>query len=52
MLAAVASVVEEERRAAARSVNTVMTATSWEIGRRIGAGNGSDFPDDVAEIAA
>jgi predicted nuclease of restriction endonuclease-like (RecB) superfamily len=35
VLAAVASVVEAARRAAARSVNTVMTTTYWEIGRRI-----------------
>lgn len=35
VLAAVASIVEEARRAAVRSVNTVMTATYWEIGRRI-----------------
>ena len=35
VLAAVASVVEDARRAAVRSVNTVMTATYWEIGRRI-----------------
>jgi hypothetical protein len=31
----VVSVVESARRTAARSVNTVMTAAYWEIGRRI-----------------
>jgi predicted nuclease of restriction endonuclease-like (RecB) superfamily len=35
VLAAVASVVEAARRAAVRSVNTVMTTTYWEVGRRI-----------------
>ena len=31
----IASLLEMARRTAARSVNTVMTATYWEIGRRI-----------------
>ncbi len=35
LLADVARVIEEARRAAARSVNAVMTATYWLIGRRI-----------------
>lgn len=35
LLADVAHVIEEARRAAARSVNTVMTTTYWLIGRRI-----------------
>src|SRR5512141_1893799 len=35
LLADVARVIEEGRRAAARSVNAVMTATYWLIGRRI-----------------
>src|SRR5260221_862695 len=35
LLADVAHVIEEARRAAARSVNAVMTATYWLIGRRI-----------------
>jgi predicted nuclease of restriction endonuclease-like (RecB) superfamily len=35
MLADVARLLESGRRAAARSVNAVMTATYWEIGRRI-----------------
>lgn len=35
LLAGVVDLLEEARRAAARSVNAVMTATYWEIGRRI-----------------
>jgi len=35
VLADVAALVEEARRAAARSVNAVMTTTYWEVGRRI-----------------
>ncbi len=35
LLADVARVIEDARRAAARSVNTVMTTTYWLIGRRI-----------------
>jgi hypothetical protein len=35
LLADVAHVIEAARRAAARSVNTVMTITYWLIGRRI-----------------
>lgn len=35
LLADVAQVIEEARRAAARSVNAVMTATYWLVGRRI-----------------
>jgi hypothetical protein len=35
LLADVALVIEDARRAAARSVNTVMTTTYWFIGRRI-----------------
>ncbi len=35
LLADVARVVEEARRTAARSVNAVMTATYWLVGRRI-----------------
>ncbi len=35
LLTDVARVVEESRRAAARSVNAIMTATYWLIGRRI-----------------
>lgn len=35
MLGDVAHVIEEARRAAARSVNAVMTATYWLVGRRI-----------------
>src|SRR5882724_4942351 len=35
LLADVARVIEEARRAAARSVNAVMTATYWLVGRRI-----------------
>ncbi len=35
LLADVASVIEDARRSAARSVNAVMTATYWLIGRRI-----------------
>jgi len=35
VLADIAMVVEEARRAAARSINTIMTATYWEIGWRI-----------------
>jgi predicted nuclease of restriction endonuclease-like (RecB) superfamily len=34
-LADVARVIEEARRAAARSVNAVMTTTYWHVGRRI-----------------
>jgi len=35
LLSDVARVIEEARRAAARSVNAVMTATHWLVGRRI-----------------
>lgn len=35
VLAEVAELLESARRAAARSVNVLMTATYWEIGRRI-----------------
>lgn len=35
MLAGVIDLMETARRAAARAVNSVMTATYWEIGRRI-----------------
>ena len=35
LFAEVAGVVEEARRSAARSVNAVMTATYWLVGRRI-----------------
>ena len=31
----IAALLEEARRQAARSVNAIMTATYWEIGRRI-----------------
>jgi hypothetical protein len=33
--AAIVALLETARRAAARSINAVMTATYWEIGRRI-----------------
>jgi hypothetical protein len=35
LLADIARVIEEARRAAARSVNVVMTTTYWLVGRRI-----------------
>lgn len=35
MLSTVAGLLEEARRASARSINAIMTATYWEIGRRI-----------------
>lgn len=35
VLAEVVSLLEEARRSAARSVNAIMTATYWEIGRRV-----------------
>ncbi len=35
MLSGVACLLEEARRTSARAVNTIMTATYWEIGRRI-----------------
>ncbi len=35
MLSSVANLLEEARRASARAVNSIMTATYWEIGRRI-----------------
>ena len=35
MLTEVAGLLEEARRTSARAVNTIMTATYWEIGRRI-----------------
>ncbi len=35
VLSQVVELMEAARRAAARSVNTIMTATYWEIGRRI-----------------
>ena len=35
VLTDVADLIESARHAAARSVNAVMTATYWEVGRRI-----------------
>mgnify|MGYP000937460468 CR=1 FL=1 len=35
LLADVVALLEAARRTSARSVNTIMTATYWEIGRRI-----------------
>ena len=35
LLAGVASLLEEARKGAARTVNSIVTATYWEIGRRI-----------------
>ena len=35
LLSGVSGLLDEARRAAARSVNTILTATYWEIGRRI-----------------
>ncbi len=35
LLASVASLLEEARKGAARTVNSIITATYWEIGRRI-----------------
>ena len=35
MLSTVTALLESARRASARAVNVVMTATYWEIGRRI-----------------
>ena len=35
VLTEVADLLEAARRAAARSVNTVMTATYWQVGRRL-----------------
>src|SRR5262245_9807765 len=34
-LSDISGLLESARRASARSVNTIMTATYWEIGRRI-----------------
>jgi len=35
LLSGVVSLIEEARRASGRTVNAIMTATYWEIGRRI-----------------
>ena len=35
VLSGVVELLEQARHAAARAVNTIMTATYWEIGRRI-----------------
>ena len=35
MLSGVAGLLEEARRTSVRAVNAIMTATYWEIGRRI-----------------
>lgn len=35
VLSGISALLEEARRAAARSVNAIMTATYWEVGRRI-----------------
>ncbi|MEX1222920.1 MAG: DUF1016 N-terminal domain-containing protein, partial [Pirellulales bacterium] len=35
LVSSVAELLEQSRRAAARSVNSILTATYWEIGRRI-----------------
>jgi len=35
LFADIARVIEEARRTAARSVNAIMTATYWLVGRRI-----------------
>jgi hypothetical protein len=39
LLQAVVHLLEEAQRSAARSVNAIVTATYWEVGRRIGNGN-------------
>jgi hypothetical protein len=36
VLTGMAELLESSRRTAARSTNAIMTATYWEIGRRIG----------------
>lgn len=35
LLSGISSLLEESRKASARSVNAILTATYWEIGRRI-----------------
>ena len=35
LLDGIVSLLEESRRAAGRAVNSILTATYWEIGRRI-----------------
>lgn len=35
LLSGMVSLIEEARRVSARTVNAIMTATYWEIGRRI-----------------
>jgi len=35
LLSGVVSLIEEARRVSARAVNAIMTATYWEIGRRV-----------------
>jgi len=35
LLSGMVSLIEEARRVSARSVNAIITATYWEIGRRI-----------------
>jgi len=35
VLSAMVELLEESRRTSARAVNSIMTATCWEIGRRI-----------------
>ncbi len=41
MLTEVVRLLEDSRRASARAVNAVMTATYWEVGRRIVEGEQS-----------
>ena len=35
LLSGISTLLEEARRSAARSVNTILTVTYWEVGRRI-----------------
>jgi len=35
LLSGISNLLEEARRVSARSINTILTATYWEIGRRI-----------------
>jgi hypothetical protein len=35
----IVAILESSRRAAARSVNALMTATYWEVGRRVSSSN-------------
>ncbi|MBW1706328.1 MAG: hypothetical protein JRJ86_14350 [Deltaproteobacteria bacterium] len=45
------SLIKEARRVSARTVNAIMTATYWEIARRIVESEQEEIRNGVSEIA-